>query len=129
MLQPQPMIAVADVGAASAWFQNTLGLVSAHGGDEYEMLMSGDRLVLQLHEWDVHEHPHLGDPTDSSRGNGVMLWFASDDLASIVERIDMSDIVDGPLFNPLARHHEVWLNGPEGYVVVVAGTMPDRGAE
>lgn len=125
MLHPQPMVAVADVGAASVWFQNTLGLVSAHGGDEYEMLMSGDRLVLQLHEWDVHEHPHLGDPIDSSRGNGVMLWFASDDLASLVELIDTSDILDGPRFNPLARHHEVWLSGPEGYVVVVAGTLPE----
>ena len=62
LLCAQPMIAVADVVAASTWFQNSLGLFSAHGGDEYEMLMAGD-----------HEHLHLGDPTDPSRGNGVML--------------------------------------------------------
>lgn len=125
MLHPQPMIAVADVAAASTWFQNSLGLVSAHGGDDYEMLMSADQLVLQLHEWDAHEHPLFGDPSGSSRGNGVLLWFASDDLAALVERIDAADVLEGPLFNPLAHHHEVWLRGPEGYVVVVAGALPE----
>jgi hypothetical protein len=30
-------------------------------------------------------------------------------------------ILDGPLINPNSRHREVWLRGPEGYVVVVAG--------
>ena len=55
------MIAAADVVAASTWFQNGLALVSADGGDD-EMLMAGD-----------HEHLHLGDLTEPSRGNGVML--------------------------------------------------------
>lgn len=125
MLHAQPMIAVADVAAASAWFQQTLGFASAHGGDEYEMLMSDDRLVLQLHEWDAHEHPNLGDPNEASRGNGVVLWFATDDLAALISRVDHADVLEGPLFNPLAHHHEVWLSGPEGYVIVAAGALPD----
>ena len=45
MMQPQPMIVVSDVEAASTWFQDVLGLRSAHGGEEYEMLMDGDVMV------------------------------------------------------------------------------------
>jgi catechol 2,3-dioxygenase-like lactoylglutathione lyase family enzyme len=54
-LTPQPMIVVHDVEATSAWYQRVLGLRSGHGGPEYEMLMSGERLVLQLHRWEAHE--------------------------------------------------------------------------
>ena len=37
-------------------------------------------------------------------------------------------VVDGPLFNPLARHREVWLHDLDGHLVVVAspaGDVPD----
>ena len=45
----QPLICVADVQQTSVWFQRTLGFVSAHGGPEYEQLVSNEVLVLQLH--------------------------------------------------------------------------------
>ena len=70
VMQPQPMVVLADVEAGSRWFQAVLRLASAHGGPEYEMLMDGETLVAQLHQW---------------------------------------------------GQREVWLRGPEGYVVVVAG--------
>ena len=57
-------------------------MASGHGGTEYEMLMDGTDLVAQLHQWEADEHPHLGDPGDRSRGNGVLLWFATDDFGS-----------------------------------------------
>jgi catechol 2,3-dioxygenase-like lactoylglutathione lyase family enzyme len=125
-MRPQPMVALADVEAGSRWFQNVLGLRSAHGGTEYEMLMDGDGLVLQLHQWEADEHPHLGDPDDLSRGNGVLLWFATDDFDALMQRVrDGSvSILDGPLVNPNAGHREVWVRGPEGYTVVVAGPRP-----
>lgn len=50
----QPLICVADVQQTSAWFQRTLGFASAHGGPEYEQLVSNGVLVLQLHHWDAH---------------------------------------------------------------------------
>lgn len=31
----------------------TSGCASAHGGPKYERLVAGDRLVMQLHDWDV----------------------------------------------------------------------------
>jgi catechol 2,3-dioxygenase-like lactoylglutathione lyase family enzyme len=44
----QPLIAVRDVAASSRWYQALLGCESAHGGHEYEMLVSSGKLVLQL---------------------------------------------------------------------------------
>lgn len=129
-MRPQPLVALADVEAGSLWFQQVLGLVSGHGGPDYDMLMDGDDLVAQLHRWEADEHPHLGNPDDPSRGNGVLLWFATDDFDRALERVQQHEaiIVDGPLLNPNAGQYEVWLQGPEGYVVVVAGprSVPAR---
>ena len=123
MMRPQPMLVVDDVEAASTWFQSVLGLDSAHGGPEYEMLLSGGELVAQLHHWDQHAHPHLGDPTIGSRGNGVLVWFATDDFDAQIVRVEATgaEVIDGPLYNENGHQHEVWLRGPDGYVVVVAG--------
>lgn len=123
MMQPQPMIVLADVNAGSKWFQDVLGLRSGHGGSEYERLLDGDRMVAQIHRWDAHDHPFLGDESDSSRGNGVLLWFATDDFEATVARVQDcgATVLEGPLFNPNGKQHEIWLEGPEGYRVVVAG--------
>ncbi|CAN5649475.1 hypothetical protein BH24ACT4_BH24ACT4_16790 [soil metagenome] len=123
MMRPQPLLVLDDVEAGSRWFQDVLGLTSAHCGPEYEMLMDGGEMVAQLHHWEADEHPHLGDPTDPSRGNGVLLWFATDDFDAALGRVTDSgtEILDGPLLNENAGQREVWVRGPEGYVVVVAG--------
>ncbi|MBI3744749.1 MAG: VOC family protein, partial [Chloroflexi bacterium] len=55
-MRPQPLIAVSDVEVSSRWYQRLLGCTSAHGGREYERLVHGDKLVLQLHNWDVEHH-------------------------------------------------------------------------
>jgi hypothetical protein len=122
-MRPQPMICLADVEAGSRWFQAVLGLASGHGGGDYEMLMDGEDMVAQLHVWEAHEHPHLGNAADRSRGNGVALWFATDDFDALAARVEAAsaDVLDGPLYNENGRQHEVWLRGPEGYLVVVSG--------
>lgn len=118
------MIVVDDVQAASRWFQVVLGLESGHGGAEYEMLMSGADPVAQLHQWEADEHPHLGDRQDPSRGNGVLLWFAVEDFNAVVNRVEQTrtTILDGPLTNPNSGKREVWVRGPERYVIVAAGS-------
>ncbi len=117
------MVVVRDVEAASRWFQDVVGLTSGHGGDEYEMLLDDGQLVLQLHRWEADEHPFMGDPDDPSRGNGILLWFATDDVDAVVERARTAsaDVIDGPLENPNSHLREIWLRHPDGYVVVVAG--------
>jgi catechol 2,3-dioxygenase-like lactoylglutathione lyase family enzyme len=128
-MKAQPMIAVADVIAASAWYQRVLGLSSAHGGDEYEMLCSNGTLVLQLHAWDAHEHPHLGDPAVRPHGNGVILWFLDDDVVAAYERAVAAGalVLEALKVNPLAHHREFWLRDPDGYTVVVSGPHGDIG--
>jgi catechol 2,3-dioxygenase-like lactoylglutathione lyase family enzyme len=128
-VQPQPLIAVRDVAASSRWYQAVLGLTSAHGGDEYDRIGRGDEFLLQLHHWDAHQHPGLGDETNPSRGNGVLLWFAVADFDAALKRVAGAgaEVIDGPLVNPAARHREVWVRDPDGYVVVLAGPPADVG--
>ncbi|MBI2769522.1 MAG: VOC family protein [Burkholderiales bacterium] len=126
----QPLICVADVQQTSAWFQRVLGFESDHGGPEYEQLMSGGALVLQLHLWDAHEHPHLGNPETKPYGNGVVLWFMSEAVEQDYERAVQAkaEILEPIKINPLANHLEFWLREPNGYVIVVAGPYGQLGA-
>jgi catechol 2,3-dioxygenase-like lactoylglutathione lyase family enzyme len=128
-MKPQPMIAVADVPAASAWYRQALGLASGHGGDEYEQLVAGGEVVLQLHVWDAHEHPHLGDPAIASRSNGVVLWFHEAEVGAAYERALAAgaEVLQPLHVNPLANHREFWLRDLDGYKVVVAGNYGDIG--
>lgn len=120
-MRPMPMLSCSSVSTTSGWYQRTLGLTSAHGGDEYEMLMAGDTLVLQLHELDAHEHPYLVRPEESF-GNGVAVWFETDDYAAAVDRVRAAgaDVLADDHVNELAHHREIWLRDPDGYVVVVS---------
>jgi catechol 2,3-dioxygenase-like lactoylglutathione lyase family enzyme len=125
----QPMIAVHDVAASSRWYQQLLDCASGHGGDEYEQLVQDGRVLLQLHHWDAHEHPHLGDPAQP-RGNGMLLWFETDAFDAAVQRASTlgAVVLQPPAVNPLAQHREIWLRDPDGYVVVLASPYGDTGA-
>ncbi len=129
-MRPQPMICVADVEQSSAWFQHALGFASGHGGPEYEQLTSEGQLVLQLHAWDVHEHPHLGDPKIQPPGNGAVLWFESEQIEQDFERAKKAgaEVLEPLHVNPLANHLEFWLREPNGYVVVVASPYGQVGS-
>ena len=128
-MQPQPLIAVRDVEASSRWYQRLLGCESAHGGPEYERLTHKGRLVLQLHDWDAHEHRYLGDPDSQPYGNGVLLWFETADFDAAIDRARSlgAEILEEPHVNPRANHRECWIRDPDGYVVVLAGARGDVG--
>ena len=125
-MKPQPLIVVHDVSESRKWYANVLGLSSGHGGDEYERMMWGDRLVLQLHRWDIHEHLHLGDPSVPV-GNGALLWFQTEKFDEIVVKSQTYpvEVLEEPHLNPNANHREIWLRDPDGYTVVVAGMSGD----
>jgi catechol 2,3-dioxygenase-like lactoylglutathione lyase family enzyme len=129
-MRPQPLIAVADVEASSRWYQGLLGARSGHGGAEYERLIVGGELVLQLHAWDEdHHHGGMGDPDDRPYGNGVLLWFETPDFDGAVERARRSGatIVQEPHVSPNARHRELWVRDPDGYVVVLSSPDGETG--
>ncbi|MBI3524807.1 MAG: VOC family protein [Betaproteobacteria bacterium] len=129
-MNPQPLIAVRDVKASSRWYQAVLGFESGHGGAEYEQLMSDGRMVMQIHHWDVHEHPHLGNPDLKPSGNGVLLWFQADNIeeAFVRAKEGNAELLETLKINRNANHREFWLRDPDGYVVVVAGAYGDTGA-
>jgi len=134
-MSPQPLICVSDVEASSRWYQHLLGCQSAHGGREYERLVSHGRLILQLHRWEVeHHHGRIGDPSFKPYGNGVLLWFELDDFDAALARAEdlKAEIVlprhrNPPDGNGGPNHWEVWLRDPDGYGVVLAS--PDGSAD
>jgi hypothetical protein len=81
-MRPQPLIAVSDVEASSRWYQRLLGCQSAHGGKEYDRLVSNGVLILQLHGFEVeHHHGALADPADKPHGNGTVVLSSPDGTA------------------------------------------------
>jgi catechol 2,3-dioxygenase-like lactoylglutathione lyase family enzyme len=91
--------------------------------------MSDGVLVLQQHNLEAHEHPHLPKPDDPSRGNGVALWFETTEYDPALERIAAAGVrvALDPHMNPLARHRETRLHDPDGYLVVIASPYNDLG--
>lgn len=121
-IRPQPLIVVSDVERASRWYQEVLGAASGHGGPEYEQLLVGGQLVLQLHHKDVgHHHGAIGDPGQVT-GNGVALWFEADEFDVVVGRIRRigARIVADVHLNPNAGHREIWVRDLDDYLVVFA---------
>ncbi len=133
-MRPQPLIAVTDVEASSRWYQRLLGCKSAHGGPDYERLVVNDQLILQLHHFDVgHHHGPIGDRNHKPYGNGVLLWFETDDFDAALVRADALDAAvvmprhrNPPDGNGGPNHWECWLRDPDGYIVVLAS--PDGSA-
>jgi catechol 2,3-dioxygenase-like lactoylglutathione lyase family enzyme len=133
-MRPQPLICVNDVEASSRWYQRLLALRSDHGGTQYERLISGDRLILQLHCWETdHHHGRIGDPK-LAHGNGALLWFEVDDFDAAVARaaglrakIVLPRHRNPPDHDGGPNHWEIWLQDPDGYTVVLAS--PDGSAD
>ena len=129
--QSQPFISVQSVKKSSQWYQKVLGCESGHGGDEYERLVEGDRILLQLHAWDLdHDHhSYMGKKSIKSRGNGVVLWFMVNDFDARVKAIKKlnAKILEDVAINPNAQHREICLQDPDGYVVILASRYGDLG--
>jgi predicted enzyme related to lactoylglutathione lyase len=125
----QPLIAVNDVERSSTWYQHLFGLTSGHGGPEYERLMLEDDFVMQLHAWDVDDHPNLVDAASAPVGHGIVLWFRVDDFDATVERATElgATILEDVHINPNAQHRELWLRDLDGYVVGIASRQGDIG--
>lgn len=125
-MRPQPLICVTDVERSSRWYQALLDCESGHGGDEYERLVRDGALVMQLHRFDVeHHHGRIGDPS-RPYGNGLALWFETDDFDDAVRRAEalQAQVERPPHRNPPdgaggPDHREIWLRDPDGYLVVI----------
>jgi len=125
---PQPLIVVRDVPASSRFYAQVLEAESAHGGEEYEQLVSGGELILQLHQIDVEDHHGPLASPDVPLGNGVLLWFEVSDLDAAVQRARgiEAQVERDVHVNPNAKQREIWLRDPDGYLVVLAGPSEYR---
>jgi catechol 2,3-dioxygenase-like lactoylglutathione lyase family enzyme len=131
------MIMVHDVEASSRWYQRLLACESAHGGDEYERLVHDGVLIMQLHHWDVeHDHGPIGDPEDKPYGNGVLLWFETDEFDAVMQRATQigAEVVKPTHRNPASgdggpNHRECWLRDLDGYVVVIVSPDGEAGSQ
>ena len=132
-VQAQPLIAVRNVRASSRWYAELLGadaLPEHEHRDLYDRITCSGQLVLQLHAWDVEDHPNLVNAGAAPPGHGVLLWFEVDDFDSAVARARSlgAEIVLEPHINPAPRHREIWLRDPDGYVVVIASPDGESGS-
>ncbi len=122
----QPLIAVRDVRASSRWYSellNAKGLPEHPHRDFYNALSSSGRVVLQLHAWDEENHPNLVNRVAAPPGHGVLLWFMLEDFQGAVKRARNlgAVVIEDAHVNPAPNQWEIWLNDPDGYVVVIAG--------
>jgi len=132
VVEAQPLVAVRDVRASSRWYGELLGadaLPEHSHRDVYDRISRAGRLLLQLHAWDVEDHPNLKDAGAAPVGRGVLLWFQVADFDAALERVRGlgAEIIEGPLVNPAPRHREIWLRDPDGYVVVLASPDGEAG--
>jgi predicted enzyme related to lactoylglutathione lyase len=121
MIRVEPIIGVNDVEKSSAWYQELFGLSSRHGGPKFEMLADAEGITqLCLHKWGEHGHPTLlapGNPT----GNGLILYFHTNDLESIRENARrLGAVVEAEIHvNPNSHLPEFSLRDPDGYYIMV----------
>lgn len=126
-VKAQPILAVRDVRASARWYAAILGSAEPSGSPPsdhehvYRRIYVGDEMVLQLHAWDVENHPNLIDANRAPVGHGVLVWFEVDDYAAATGRARAigAHIIEETV-NPNAQHHELWLRDADGYVVVLA---------
>jgi catechol 2,3-dioxygenase-like lactoylglutathione lyase family enzyme len=118
----EPMIFVDDVEATSKFLQGLLGLKSAHGGKEYEMLVDpAGALALQLHHADAEEHGGERLPAGAQRGAGVLLYFQTPDVRAAYATAQAmgARCETEPTFIPQARHTEFVVRDLDGYAIAL----------
>ncbi|HWB27969.1 MAG TPA: VOC family protein [Chitinophagaceae bacterium] len=121
MIKLDPIIAVKNVEASSAWYQSLFGCRSLHGGKEFDVLVTGDKEVLLcLHSWEAHGHPTMMNP-DITPGNGLILYFRTGDMNAIrqnAERMGVA-IEEDVHLNPNSQKMEFSVRDPDGYYLTV----------
>ena len=124
-MQSEPMIAVKDVAASSAWYCALLSAEHDHDSDEFDRILKDGKLLLMLHHWGSDEHGgSMFDAQAGPPGNGVVIWFLVHDLDLIFEKAQSlgAMIVQEPFENPVARWREFSLRDPDGYTLAIAET-------
>ena len=118
------IIAVRDVGDSFAWYQTLFGqerTTPAHS--HFGQIVDDDGTVLLcLHAWGMHEHPSLLSPQAAAPGNGLLLFFRTDDFENTLLRARSlaARLEEEPHVNPNTQTQEFALRDPDGYYVTIS---------
>lgn len=117
-----PIIAVSDVEASSAWYQSIFDFKSIHGGADFDVLANDKReVMLCLHKWGEHDHPTLFDP-GIPVGNGLLLYFRTNKIDEIWSKAQSLDLVilKDLAVNENSHVKEFSLRDTDGYYITIA---------
>ncbi len=93
MTRIDPIIAVKNVEASVKWYHQVFGFKNVHGGKDFAVLKAeDDEIILCLHKWGEHNHPSMTDQSVTP-GNGLILYFRTDNMEIIRKNIDKVDCV------------------------------------
>jgi len=121
-MKVDPIIAVKNVKLSSIWYQTVFNLKSNHGGDAFEILLDNqNNVVLCLHAWGDHEHPTMIDAQNNA-GNGLILYFRTDNLNDIREKVISSGgVVEEDIrTNPNTKKKEFAVRDLDGYYLIIS---------
>ena len=118
------IIGVADVARSLSWYQSLFGQPKSAPAHDYfgQLLDTDETVLLCLHEWGAHDHPTLSSPDHAVPGNGLLLFFRTDDFddALIRARALVPQLEEEPRMNPATGTREFALRDPDGYYVMVS---------
>ena len=121
MMKLDPIIAVHDVEASAKWYEQIFGFKKTHGGKDFAVLVSeNDDIILCLHKWGEHGHPTMTN-TNITPGNGLILYFRTDNLESIRKKVENAGcVVEEEIhLNPNSLKKEFSLIDPDGYFLTI----------
>ena len=124
MIRTWTIVGVKDVSASLAWYQSLLGQPETAPVHDYfgQILDTDGTVLLCLHTWGSHEHPSLMSPGASAPGNGLLLFFRSDDYDAALRRARalVARLDEEPHLNPNTQTMEFSVRDPDGYYVTIS---------
>ncbi len=121
-MKVDPIIAVKNVRESAKWYEAIFGCKSAHGGNEFDILVAeNSEVLLCLHKWDEHDHPTMKSANNST-GNGLILYFRIENIEQVRENLKKVDYpVEAEIqLSPNSRRKEFSMRDPDGYYITVA---------
>jgi catechol 2,3-dioxygenase-like lactoylglutathione lyase family enzyme len=118
------IIGVADVARSFKWYQSLFGQPQTSPAHDYfgQICDVDGTVLLCLHAWGAHDHPTLTSPERAEPGNGLILFFRTDDFdaALLRARALAAELEEEPNVNPATGTREFALRDPDGYYVMIS---------
>ena len=117
------IIGVENVYVSFKWYQSLLCLPSTEPAHDFfgQILDMDGTVLLCLHRWGDHDHPSLASSTRAEPGNGLLLFFRSDDFdQSLGAARELGALEEEPHLNNSTGTMEFSLRDPDGYYVTIS---------